>query len=247
MMTRALRLAALLLLAATAAPAGASCETGSFEGVPYTACTVDPENEDVRTFYRTGSGALIGSFASLADHLEQMDADLAIAMNGGMYHPDRRPVGLYVENGRELSKLVLSDGPGNFGLLPNGVFCLADRGARIIESRAFARERPGCDFATQSGPLLVEDGRLHERFLPDSTSLFLRNGVGVRPDGKLVLAISDAPLNFHRFARLFRDRLGTPDALYIDGRVSRLYAAELGRADIGLPMGPILGVVRPAD
>jgi hypothetical protein len=30
-----------------------------------------------------------------------------------------------------------------------------------------------------------------------------------------------APVNFHGFARLFRDHLGTPNALYLDGVVSR--------------------------
>jgi uncharacterized protein YigE (DUF2233 family) len=70
--------------------------------------------------------------------------------------------------------------------------------------------------------------------------------VGVARDGKLVAAISNAPVNFHRFARFFRDVLNTPDALYIDGKVSRLYSPELGRHDIGFPMGPILGVIADA-
>jgi uncharacterized protein YigE (DUF2233 family) len=60
-----------------------------------------------------------------------------------------------------------------------------------------------------------------------------------------VFAISDAAVNFETFARLFRDQLGLPDALYFDGKVSRLYAPELGRADIGFPMGPIVGLVAP--
>jgi uncharacterized protein YigE (DUF2233 family) len=54
-------------------------------------------------------------------------------------------------------------------------------------------------------------------------------------------------VNFHRFARLFRDVLKTPNALYMDGKVSRLYAPALGRHDIGFPMGPILGVLQPAN
>jgi len=50
-------------------------------------------------------------------------------------------------------------------------------------------------------------------------------------------------VNFHHFARLFRDLLEVPNALYFDGRVSRLYAPAYGRADIGLPLGPIIGLV----
>ena len=241
------RLAAALALAASASAAEPACETGRFEQTPYTACILNPGTDDIRLFYRDGDGTLFGSFSALAESLEDRDLSLLVAMNGGMYHPDRRPVGLFIEDGREVSPLVVSDGPGNFGMLPNGVFCLGDGSATIIETRAFASRGDTCRFATQSGPLMVEDGRLHPRFLPDSTSRFVRNGVGVRDDGSVVIAISDAPVTFHRFARLFRDRLGTPDALYIDGRVSRLYAPEAGRADIGLPLGPILGVVGSSD
>ena len=43
-------------------------------------------------------------------------------------------------------------------------------------------------------------------------------------------------------ARLFRDGLGLPNALYFDGRISRLHAPSLGRSDRGAAMGPIVGV-----
>lgn len=246
-MIERLGLVALLGCLATAGAADPVCTSDRFEGVPYTACVIDPAADEIGLYYRKDEGSLIGSFSDLGSELARDGKSLRLAMNGGMYHPDRRPVGLYIENGVEISPIVLSEGPGNFGLLPNGVFCLHGTRARVIESRRFDWLEVVCDFATQSGPLMVENGWLHPRFLPESDSLFIRNGVGVRPDGKVVFAISDAPLNFHRFARLFRDKLGTPDALYIDGRVSRLHAPEIGRSDFGLPMGPILAVTRPAD
>jgi uncharacterized protein YigE (DUF2233 family) len=69
--------------------------------------------------------------------------------------------------------------------------------------------------------------------------------VGVRANGReVILAISDTRVNFHHFARFFRDALGVANALYLDGRVSKLYAPELGRTDVGTPMGPILGTVK---
>jgi uncharacterized protein YigE (DUF2233 family) len=37
----------------------------------------------------------------------------------------------------------------------------------------------------------------------------------------------------------------TPNALYLDGRVSRLHAPGIGRSDIGFPLGPIIGTVVP--
>ena len=38
-----------------------------------------------------------------------------------------------------------------------------------------------------------------------------------------VRAVSEAPLTFHAFARLFRDTLGCRDALYLDGTLSKMY------------------------
>ena len=62
---------------------------------------------------------------------------------------------------------------------------------------------------------------------------------------RLVMAISEEPVTFHEFGRFFRDALGLPQALYLDGNVSRLHAPSLGRSDFGRAMGPILGVVAP--
>lgn len=222
------------------APAmAAECRDTEFEGVSFTVCEANPTSEDIRLFLNGPDGKLLGTF----DKVEGEAGTLAWAMNGGMYHPDRRPVGLYIENGKERAPIVTREGPGNFGLLPNGVLCLSGGKAQVIESRRFAETRPPCTFATQSGPMLVIGGNLHPRFLPNSDSRNLRNGVGVTRDGTLVAAISNAPVNFHRFGRFFRDVLKTPDALYLDGKVSRLYTPALSRRDIGFPMGPILGVV----
>jgi uncharacterized protein YigE (DUF2233 family) len=128
-------------------------------------------------------------------------------------------------------------------LLPNGVFCIRSFGFSVFESNVYAQLSSICDYATQSGPMLVIDGALHPKFLADSTSRYVRNGVGVDENGNAFFAISDSRVTFHEFARLFRDVLGTPNALYLDGSISRLYAPELDRADLGLPMGPIVGLV----
>lgn len=229
-----------------AAPvAAAECRDTQFEGVSLTYCEADPARDTLRLFLRDAEGDVLGTFDNLAAAAEP--ATVAWAMNGGMYHTDRRPVGLYIEDGVELAPIVTREGPGNFGLLPNGVLCLAGGRASVVESRRFATERPDCTFATQSGPMLVIDGALHPRFLEDSDSLNVRNGVGVTSSGLLIAAISNEPVNFHRFGRFFRDVLKTPNALFLDGTISRLYAPELNRHDFGFPMGPMLGVVTAGD
>lgn len=230
---------ALLPLAAAAS----TCRDTTFDGASYTLCEVTLA-DDLRLFHAGPDGAY-GSFTRLNAALEPKGQTLGFAMNAGMYHRDLAPVGLHVELGNEIAPLVTRDGPGNFGLLPNGVFCWG-AGFRVIESRAFKAEAPACSFATQSGPMLVLDGELHPKLLPDSDSTYVRNGVGVTADGsRAVFAISNDAVNFHSFARLFRDALGLSDALYFDGNISRLFAPDLSRHDAGFPMGPIVGTVVP--
>ncbi|WP_324752654.1 phosphodiester glycosidase family protein [Roseovarius sp. Pro17] len=241
-MTRAWLAAALALLPMQAA--GAECRRDTFEGVGYSICEVDMADEDLRLFLKSQDGETLGSFSRTNAMLADEGAALNFAMNAGMYHSDRRPVGLYVEDGHEEAGIVTSEGPGNFGLLPNGVLCIREDGADVIETLRFVREAPTCRDATQSGPMLVIDGELHPRFLVDSDSLYVRNGVGTNEGGtRAVFAISDAAVNFHTFGRMFRDHLKLPQALYFDGNISKLYAPELERSDVGFPMGPIVGTV----
>lgn len=236
---RALAVAAFCL----APLAAEACTEVEFDDARFTVCALDMAQDDLRLFLRDEDGNILGSFGRVEDSLPE-GTRLGLAMNAGMFHDDRRPVGLYVEEGAQEMRLVTSEGPGNFGLLPNGVFCIENGRAHVVESRAFEALALPCRFASQSGPMLVIDGDLHPRFLPDSDSLNIRNGVGVAPDGQsVVLAISDEPVNFHHFARLFRDHLALPNALYFDGRVSRLFAPEIGRNDLGWPVGPIIGTV----
>ncbi len=235
------------LWAGSAPASAASCRDTEFDGLSFTICEVDPASDDLRLFLTDDRGGLYGSFSAI-DREASGTAKLAFAMNAGMYHPDRRPVGQYLENGSEVMRLVTNPGPGNFGLLPNGVFCIGDDTARTIETLAYEKEAPDCRYATQSGPMLVIDGKLHPRFLPDSTSRNIRNGVGTTENGdRAVFAISNEPVTFHEFGRFFRDALTLPQALYFDGNVSRLHAPGLKRSDPGFAMGPIVGVMTPVD
>jgi len=239
---------ALALAWSLPAAAGAACRDTAFEGTPYTLCEV-AAGADLRLFLNDAGGEPFGHFARIEAERAEQGERLVFAMNAGMYHPDRRPVGLYVQDGIEVTRALTGASPGNFGMLPNGVFCIgADGRYAVIESRSFVQTRPDCRHASQSGPMLVIDGALHPRFLADSSSAYLRNGVGVSADGaRAVFAISNRPVTFHQFGRLFRDHLGLPQALYFDGNVSRLHAPALGRSDWGRRMGPVVGLVAPAE
>jgi uncharacterized protein YigE (DUF2233 family) len=236
----------LLVVLFSAPVAALSCQNIEHDGNRYAMCEVDADRDDLRLFLRDGDGTTLGHFSNIDKALKSEGQHLAFAMNAGMYHENRAPVGHYVENGDQVMRVVPNAGPGNFGLLPNGVFCIRPGRADVIETLDFIERAPDCTFATQSGPMLVIDGALHPRFLPDSTSRYVRNGVGTSADGKrAVFVISRNAVTFHDFGSLFRDVLNLPNALYFDGNVSRLFAPELGRNDAGFAMGPVVGVVVP--
>ncbi len=136
-MGRLVALAALLLPQAAGA---AACRDEVFDGASFTLCEVTLA-EDLR-LWGEGPDGPWGSFRAIDEALGNGGQALGFAMNAGMYHSDRAPVGLFVADGDEAAPLVTRDGPGNFGLLPNGVFCwgAVGQGFRVIESRAFKAE-----------------------------------------------------------------------------------------------------------
>ena len=237
-------------LALLALPAAATeCRQETYQDNVYAICEVDVTRERLELFLADENGAVFGHFGNIDAALAKNGQRLGFATNAGMYHEDRRPVGHYLEDGVEVQRVIPNAGPGNFGLLPNGVLCLRDGRADVFETLDYLDQAPACRDATQSGPMLVIDGELHPRFLVNSTSRYIRNGVGTSEDGtRAVFAISDTTVTFHEFGSLFRDHLGLKNALYFDGNISRLRAPDLGRSGSGFTtLGPIIGVVEPAQ
>ena len=239
----------LIILALWLTPVwSADCQAFRFQETPFTACTAELPKDDVRLFLNDKTGKNFGQFQKLDTSLKEQGLDIIFATNGGMYHTDRSPVGLYIENFNEFSPLITRDGPGNFGLLPNGVFCINKRKFLILETKKFAQAKIQCQYATQSGPLLVIDGKIHPKFIRNGTSKFVRSGVGISRNGsKAIFLISNEAVNFHHFASTFLDHFKIDNALYLDGNISRLYSPKLNRIDFGFDIGPMVAVVAPAE
>lgn len=218
------------------------CENVTFEGVPLTHCIADPAQHRIRM---ANLGADKQPFASLAKFAASVDpATIAFAMNGGMYGDDLRALGYYVEKGERLKELDRGEGSGNFYMKPNGVFFGSGGSWRVMGSNTFFNtvgDRP--EFGTQSGPLLLDNGKLHPEVQDNGPSKAIRNAVGVGADGKAHFVISDAPISFGQLARYYRDVLKVGNALYLDGAVSSLWDPATGRQDGGR-VGPIIVVMK---
>jgi uncharacterized protein YigE (DUF2233 family) len=223
----------------TSTPRCYSIRFGSLEAI---ICSIDLREHTLRLFYSDAEGRPLKSFRSLELLLHEQQQALVLGMNAGMFHSDYTPVGLLVIEGRELQPLNLQSGAGNFFLQPNGVLVLSDGEAGIIESQRYPALASKARFATQSGPLLVSDGVIHPDINADGTSTYIRNGVGLIDEHRVVLAITEEPVSLHEFATLFRDHLNCSNALYLDGSISSLFAADLQRCDALHSFGPMLAV-----
>ena len=243
-------LSCLILVSEPAAAAAGACRGLSDGDSQYVVCTFDMRQNrrpaELRLFLAGEDGKPYGSFAALTNALKQRGEILLFGMNAGMFQTNLRPVGLFVEARRLIHRINQRNGSGNFHLKPNGVFYFGRHSAGVMETAAFIRSGLKPDYATQSGPMLVVDGAIHPKIQASGTSRKIRNGVGVRDGHLVVFAISEDPVTFYRFASLFRNRLSCPNALYLDGSVSSLYAPALGRADGLRPLGPLVGLVEKA-
>jgi uncharacterized protein YigE (DUF2233 family) len=222
---------------------GVAYEETRIAGKRITVCRVNLRTQPLQLFLRDTAGHPFHDFTRLAAWLKRRGKTLTFAMNAGMFHADFSPVGLMVAGGKQFSPINTKNGRGNFFLKPNGVFAVTHTEGYVVESSEYVSlPKQRVVLATQSGPLLVRNGKIHPAFNAGSESRLLRNGVGMSSSETAVFAISNDPVNFHEFATLFRDVLRCPNALFLDGNISSLYSTKLKRNDFRRELGPIIGV-----
>jgi Predicted periplasmic protein len=183
---------------------------------------VDLKNHDIKFFWKDSSDQPLKNFDNLNRWLNKHGKQLVFAMNGGMYQTDSSPLGLYIENGKVITPLNKRSGEGNFYVKPNGIFYITKDKKAFIETTDNFKYNSNIGYATQSGPLLLVNGKIHSSFKQNSVNVNIRNGVGVLPNGEVIFAMSKQPVNFYQFARFFKNA-GCKEALYLDGFVSRIY------------------------
>lgn len=228
-----------------------ACFKDIFEGQGYSLCGYDvghdPESDRsglvLHLAWKGPDGRPLGSLPALKKALGPEAGRVRFAMNAGMYHPDQRPVGLLVQDGKTTSPLETRPGEGNFYDLPNGVFWVDAAGHTGIQSTTnYASRTSPPAWATQSGPLLLDQGRLHP-IVGRATRKAVRNAVGTCIGHGVTFVISDEPVTLGQLTRYLKDKLGCTDALYLDGAVSVLWSPDLKRLDDRKGLGPMLVVL----
>ena len=190
--------------------------------------------------WKDSQGQLYKSFSRLKKILEADKKDLVFAMNGGMYLKDRTPQGLYIEKGQLLHKKdSRKKGFGNFYLQPNGVFYITKDSIGTVSKSSDLTSYDHIYYATQSGPMLLIDGKVHPAFTKGSKNLNIRNGVGILPTGHVLFAISKVKINFYDFATFFKSK-GCHNALYLDGYVSKMFLPQKKWIQLGGSFGVII-------
>lgn len=202
---------------------------------------VDVKRQNLQFYWKDDEGNILNTFENLKTWLQKKHKKLIFAANGGMFQEDYSPLGLFIQDGKTIKSLNTSSGYGNFYLKPNGVFyILKNHRVGICKTDDF-KNIGMVRFATQSGPLLLINGRIHPAFRKRSTNLNIRNGVGILPNDKIIFAMSKAPINLYDFADYFK-RLGCKNALYLDGFVSRTYLPEKDYVQTDGNFGVIMAV-----
>ena len=196
---------------------------------------------NIHMFYKDKSNNCFWNIWNVKQYVEKQGKQLVFAMNGGMYTPVYKPVGLYIDEGRILGPINLKKGKNNFCWKPNGVFAIDNNGkAQVTLSEKFSTAN--IRFATQSGPMVLINGKVHEGF-DKSNSQFTRNAVGVKANGDVFFCISRDVLTFQELAD-FMLMNECVNALYLDGSVSEMYCPQINQWDCGASFGVIIGYVK---
>ena len=188
-----------------------------------------------------GSSTPLDYFSQIPMELKTCER-MTFAMNAGMFHYTYRPVGLYIERRKKLFPLNRLRGWGNFYLEPNGVLAWNAKQAVIVSTAEYAKSKFKADYATQSGPMLVLNRQINPIFMTDSTSLRIRNAVGIK-DQVLYFVITEQAVNFYELASFMQADLGVEQALYLDGSISAVYLAEKSINTQSSPFGPMLAYI----
>ena len=211
----------------------------TYENVGYRVIRLHPSQLEL--VWKGDDGKPMRGYDVVQTHYGKKNRKCLFLMNAGIFEPGGIPSGLHIQDGKLLLPLNHKAGKGNFYLKPNGVFWWSRHSKStmcgVASTDKFSKNtwlqlkkhldgkegRKMSLNAVQSGPLLLQAGRIHPAFNKDSSSTLYRNGVGVDSDGNIVFVVTDKKqeVNLYGFARVFL-HLGCKNALFLDGDLSHM-------------------------
>ncbi len=196
--------------------------SGITKAEKYETTVIDPKKHKLSLHWKNEKDEPYKSLFAIKKSLEDKGEKILALTNAGIYGKDYAPLGLHIERGQVLRKINKARGGGNFFLKPNSVFLINKKGAQIVRTEKL-KKTDGIELATQSGPLLFDKKGIHPKFLKDSKSKYIRNAIGVRKDGKIVLALSRIPVTFWELTRFMKEEMECESAMYLDGAISQMW------------------------
>jgi len=136
--------------------------------------------------------------------------------------------------------IFYQDLKGQFGILDTKTF---NSKYEFPKGRKNQEVSTSLNFATQSGPMLLNNNVINSQFIFNSQNINIRNGVGISTKWKrplVIMVISDTKVNFYDFAFLYKSVLGCENALYLDGAISKMYIKGEKNKDLSGELGPKL-------
>jgi len=192
---------------------------------------VNPDKQKLQFFLKDKKGNNYGNFTNLKESVEHEGEKLIFSTNGGMYNKKFQPIGLYIEDGVVITPANRrKKGYGNF-----------HKGLAGVQQTVHFKDYTDIKYATQSGPMLVIDGKIHSKFSKNSKHTNIRNGVCVLPNGNILFVMSKEKVTLYHFATFFKEHKCN-NALYLDGFVSKTYLPSKDWIQTEGNFGVILGV-----
>jgi uncharacterized protein YigE (DUF2233 family) len=202
----------------------------TYKGIRLTSYRLNLNEQVLQLISKDENQKRVINASKLLEKVEKESASLLFATNAGIFDRSFKPLGLHIEDGKEIVPLNTSSGSGNFYLQPNGVFYVQGKAGYVVQTRDF-KSNSEISVASQSGPLLLLNGKVNSLFTDGSSNKVIRSGVGVKDKSEAIFVISDDPINFYDFASYFKDKLNCSSALYLDGAISSMYVADLERTN----------------
>lgn len=206
--------------------------------------TEKPTNPSINIYWRDENNIPFRYFYDLEIWLNKKGKQVVYMTNAGMYTQTYSPLGLLIQNGTVIKKINrYKNSTGNFYIQPNGVFYITyDGKANIVSTNNYIYTE-NIRIATQSGPLLVLDGKVTSNVQNSKTSEIIRNGVGILPNGNIIFIVAIKEVSMLQFANIFK-QYNCITALNLDGGMADCYYPEKGKLHGTKEFGPIICITK---